>query len=691
MAREILDSLNVFGDLDVSSDVTGAKFSVVGISASEVPLTIKGAPGQTAPSLEIVDSSDNVFLAVQPWGRLDVGQLNVSQSAAGSYGLAVTGAAEGTGDLLVATDFEFNELFKVSASGDTTSSSLTTPSILSPSGSPLDISVVSSLNNDGEVLSISSGDGSSDSASPSDGGNLVLSSGTGAGNGGTGGDINVVAGSGSGLATGGNVLISSGDAFSTGDISIVCPTGSNSGGQISITASGSSSGGINVASNTSDRLSFFGVSPTERPSATNDLKDSLVSLGLLLGGGATPLNLDGGVITANGSGITNLPISSIDASGTPSSSTFLRGDGNWATPGGSGDVTDEGMTLNYIPKFDGNGLVNSTIFIDGSSSIGIGTTSPYRKFHIKAGGLDGRLYFEGENPGDNPGLEFANDGSGTRRTLIRLQETGTDGTSLEFYVRPDVGGTVVNSMTLFHDTLQIVGQVSATTFSGNGALVTSLDASNLSSGEVPTARLGSGTANSSTFLRGDNTWQTISAGGLSNVVEDSTPQLGGNLDLNGNTVGDANQSDLTKLSEITATSSELNYVAGVTSNIQSQLDSKLGSIVQVKATAIETPTSGEDISLFYTTQSITISTIVAVLRGSSSPSVTWTIRHDPNRSATGIEVVSSGTTTTSTTNGDVVTTFNDATVPANSFVWLETTALSGTVNSLHVSIDYTVD
>lgn len=40
--------------------------------------------------------------------------------------------------------------------------------------------------------------------------------------------------------------------------------------------------------------------------------------------------------------------------------------------------------------------------------------------------------------------------------------------------------------------------------------LSSLNASNLTSGTVPTARLASGTANSTTYLRGDQTWQTIS-------------------------------------------------------------------------------------------------------------------------------------------------------------------------------------
>ena len=63
---------------------------------------------------------------------------------------------------------------------------------------------------------------------------------------------------------------------------------------------------------------------------------------------------------------------------------------------------------------------------------------------------------------------------------------------------------------------------------GNGSGLTALNASNIASGTVPTARLGSGTASSSTFLRGDSTFQTVST----DLVDDTTPQLGGNLDVN---------------------------------------------------------------------------------------------------------------------------------------------------------------
>lgn len=49
---------------------------------------------------------------------------------------------------------------------------------------------------------------------------------------------------------------------------------------------------------TTVKIGFFGATPVFKPAATDDIKDGLVSLGLFTDSGATPLNLDGGALTA---------------------------------------------------------------------------------------------------------------------------------------------------------------------------------------------------------------------------------------------------------------------------------------------------------------------------------------------------------------------------------------------------------
>ncbi len=113
---------------------------------------------------------------------------------------------------------------------------------------------------------------------------------------------------------------------------------------------------------------------------------------------------------------------------------------------------------------------------------------------------------------------------------------------------------------------------------------------------------------------------------------------------------------------------------------------------KAKSITVEDPSSSEDLTMFFTDRAITINEMEAVLaNGASTPSVTWKIFHHTDRSNAGNAVVTAGTTTTSVSTGSIVTSFNDATIPANSWVWIETTAQSGTVPELHVTIQFTED
>lgn len=119
------------------------------------------------------------------------------------------------------------------------------------------------------------------------------------------------------------------------------------------------------------------------------------------------------------------------------------------------------------------------------------------------------------------------------------------------------------------------------------------------------------------------------------------------------------------------------------------LNASTNSVRRTKAITIEDPTATEDITCFFVDKAVTLVQVRAVLVGSASPSVTYQIKHSTDRSAAGNNGTTSAAVTSTTTGTDA--TLSDATVPADSWVWLETTAQSGTVDEMAVFFEYTED
>ena len=103
---------------------------------------------------------------------------------------------------------------------------------------------------------------------------------------------------------------------------------------------------------------------------------------------------------------------------------------------------------------------------------------------------------------------------------------------------------------------------------------------------------------------------------------------------------------------------------------------------------LQAPTSSDDITIFRTDVAITVQEVIAVSVG-TTPSTTYQLKHSTDRDAAGSNLTTSVTTTSKTTGN--VATLSVAAIPANSWVWLETTAASGTNVILTVDIRYTID
>ena len=93
----------------------------------------------------------------------------------------------------------------------------------------------------------------------------------------------------------------------------------------------------------------------------------------------------------NASTITAGTISSARlGSGTADSSTYLRGDGTWATPSGA----ISGLSSGYLTKAASATTIGNSVLYETGGNLGIGTTSPSEKLEISGttvGGLGGSL------------------------------------------------------------------------------------------------------------------------------------------------------------------------------------------------------------------------------------------------------------------------------------------------------------
>jgi hypothetical protein len=226
-----------------------------------------------------------------------------------------------------------------------------------------------------------------------------------------------------------------------------------------------------------------------------------------------------------------------------------------ATPG----TADMPGRITFSTTPNGSTTPIERMRIDRAGNVGIGTASPGQKLSI-AGSILAANGADTTSTVRNAGMYLWSDAAfgaelhygqagQSAGWATAIYGRAADTTAIRFGTYPGSStaqSTFSEKMTLLTNgnvgignispasKLDVTGTVTATVFSGSGASLTSLSASNLVSGTVPTAQLGSGTADSTTYLRGDGTWAALSsgaAGSNGHVQFNNSGALGGDSAL----------------------------------------------------------------------------------------------------------------------------------------------------------------
>ena len=171
-------------------------------------------------------------------------------------------------------------------------------------------------------------------------------------------------------------------------------------------------------------------------------------------------------------------------------------------------------------------------------------------------------------------------------------DTTADGGGLTLKGATDKTWNWVNSTDAWTSS-EHIQVASGKTFIGDGSTLTALNASNLSSGTVNVARLGSGSSVTTKFLRGDNTWQTISATPEGTAIL-STGESGGTKFLREDGDGTCSWQAVPAAAAGTLTGSTL--ASGVTASSLTSLGTLTGLTVAGDMTLDNGTNAGKDIS-----------------------------------------------------------------------------------------------
>lgn len=112
------------------------------------------------------------------------------------------------------------------------------------------------------------------------------------------------------------------------------------------------------------------------------------------------------------------------------------------------------------------------------------------------------------------------------------------------------------------------------------------------------------------------------------------------------------------------------------------------ALVNTKSVQIQSPTGSENLTLFFTNKAIKLIEIHDVVQG-TTPSLTWNIAWGVSRDTQDSKAwVGMLDRVTNSTTGSSTSTFDNSSIPANSWVWLTSSSVSGTVDDFNMTLQF---